>query len=99
MGTGPLKQLGYGLALGKCGARGSTEDLIYVSPRTGCAVSATAGCRIDQLTDLPPFFTTKATNPSVKEIRTGLGITGHFLARAALKIQMLAICQGRAQDF
>jgi DNA repair protein RecO (recombination protein O) len=38
-----LTDLGYGLDLSQCAATGAIVDLIYVSPRTGCAVSATAG--------------------------------------------------------
>ena len=81
---GLLNQLGYGLSLGECAATGSTESLIYISPRTGCAVSAMAGAPYrEKLFDLPPFFITEAAKPSIADIGTGLRITGHFLARCA----------------
>jgi DNA repair protein RecO (recombination protein O) len=40
---GLLQDLGFGLDLSKCAATGSFDDLIYVSPRTGRAVSRGAG--------------------------------------------------------
>src|SRR5258705_293329 len=36
---GLLSELGFGLDLARCAATGTTDDLIYVSPRTGRAVS------------------------------------------------------------
>ncbi len=40
---GLLEELGFGLDLSKCAVTGVTDDLMYVSPRTGRAVSAEAG--------------------------------------------------------
>ena len=44
--AGLLADLGFGLDLSKCAVTGSPDDLIYVSPRTGRAVSAGAGRRL-----------------------------------------------------
>lgn len=41
--AGLLEDLGFGLDLSKCAATGTADDLIYVSPRTGRAVSRDAG--------------------------------------------------------
>src|SRR5208282_2033846 len=41
--AGFLAELGFGLDLASCAATGATADLIYVSPRTGRAVSREAG--------------------------------------------------------
>ena len=38
-----LEELGFGLDLASCAATGKTADLVYVSPRSGRAVSAEAG--------------------------------------------------------
>ena len=38
-----LAELGFGMALDRCAVTGATEDLRYISPRTGRAVSGTAG--------------------------------------------------------
>ena len=81
---GLLTHLGYGLDLSECAATGAIDDLVFVSPRTGCAVSAGAGAPYrEKLFDLPAFFMARDTEPSAEDIRTGLRITGHFLARCA----------------
>ncbi|NBP73608.1 MAG: hypothetical protein EBU57_10735 [Alphaproteobacteria bacterium] len=81
---GLLTHLGYGLDLSECAATGAIDDLVFVSPRTGCAVSAGAGAPYrEKLFALPAFFMARDTEPSAEDIRTGLRITGHFLARCA----------------
>ena len=58
---------------------GSTDSLIYISPRTGRAVSAIAGAPYrEKLFDLPPFFITDAAKPSIADIGTGLRIHRPF---------------------
>ena len=52
-----LDELGFGLDLSKCAATGSAENLIYVSPRSGQAVSQDAGEPYrDKLLPLPAFL-------------------------------------------
>ena len=52
-----LAELGFGLDLARCAATGATTDLVYVSPKTGRAVSAAAGEPYrDRLLALPPFL-------------------------------------------
>ena len=43
LAAGLLQDLGFGLDLSKCAATGALDDLVYVSPRTGRAVSREAG--------------------------------------------------------
>ncbi len=38
-----LSQIGFALSLDKCNATGSTENLIYISPKTGHAICESAG--------------------------------------------------------
>ncbi|MFL6862703.1 MAG: DNA repair protein RecO [Allosphingosinicella sp.] len=79
-----LTELGFGLDLGECAATGSTEDLAFVSPKSGRAVSREgAGAYRDRLFRLPPFLAGggEADWPDVFD---GLRITGHFLARDLL---------------
>ena len=79
-----LGDLGFGLDLDSCAATGVVDDLRYVSPKTGRAVSAEAGAPYaDRLFALPGFLigTGKAT-PS--ELVMGLEITGHFFDRHVL---------------
>ncbi len=76
---GLLRELGFGLDLSKCVASGVAEGLIYVSPKSGCAVSAVAGEPYkDKLLSLPPFLRGEARfEPG--DILDGLKLTRHFL--------------------
>lgn len=78
-----LKELGFGLDLDSCAATGVTEDLIYVSPKSGRAVSGAGGAPYKgKLLDLPPFLTDEIDEaPGQEDIMAGLTLTGHFLER------------------
>ena len=81
-----LAELGFGLDLSRCAATGSDQELIYVSPRTGRAVSAEAGRDYqDRLLSLPKFLR-EDTNTDVSGaiLYEGLKLTGHFLGRHVL---------------
>lgn len=76
-----LAELGFGLDLASCAATGRNDNLIYVSPRSGQAVSASAGEPYrDKLLSLPPFLLGD-TRPSWTELADGLALTGFFLER------------------
>jgi DNA repair protein RecO (recombination protein O) len=78
--AGLLQDLGFGLDLSKCAATGVVDDLIYVSPRTGRAVSREAGEPYkDRLLPLPPFLLSSQAGLGEGDIRAGLDITAHFL--------------------
>ncbi len=76
-----LHALGYGLDLSRCAANGEADDLAYVSPRTGRAVSRAAGEPYrGQLFPLPAFLLgSGAWEPA--DILQGLDLSGHFLSR------------------
>jgi DNA repair protein RecO (recombination protein O) len=75
---GLLKELGVGLDLAECAATGSREELIYVSPRSGRAVSAEAGeLYKEKLLRLPEFLRGGALDD--EGVADGLRMTGHFL--------------------
>lgn len=77
-----LRCLGFGLDLEACAATGRRDDLIYVSPKTGRAVSRDAGRPYhDRLLSLPPFLVDPDAAPQVEDIRKGLSLTGTFLER------------------
>lgn len=79
-----LSQMGYGLDLETCAATGSTEDLIYVSPKSGRAVSKAAGEAYKaRLLPLPSFLRNgnREDDPSPDSIRDGFKLTGFFLMR------------------
>jgi len=82
-----LAELGYGLDLQTCAVTGTAEDLRYVSPRTGRAVSqAAAGIWAERLLRLPPFLISQAA-AAPADHRDGLRLTGHFLARDAFGLR------------
>ena len=76
-----LEELGFGLDLSKCAATGSNDQLIYVSPKSGRAVSASAGeAYKDKLLRLPAFLTkVRQGGVTSNDIRDGLALAGHFL--------------------
>jgi DNA repair protein RecO (recombination protein O) len=76
-----LAELGYGLDLSRCAVTGGQEDLAFVSPRSGRAVSAgAAGDWRDRLLALPPFLLGQGPSGPADWL-AGLKLTGHFLAR------------------
>ncbi len=78
--AGLLQDLGFGLDLSKCAATGSLDDLVYVSPRTGRAVSRAAGEPYkDRLLALPPFMLSSQGGLAPGDVRAGLDLTAHFL--------------------
>jgi DNA repair protein RecO (recombination protein O) len=80
-----LAELGFGLDLSECAATGSVDDLVFVSPKSGRAVSgAGAGEYRDRLFPLPPFLLGDAAPAGWDDVLDGLRITGHFLARDVL---------------
>jgi len=75
-----LGELGFGLDLSECAATGANDDLAYVSPKTGRAVSAAAGEPYrDRLLALPRFLI-QPVAADARDIAAGLRLTGHFLA-------------------
>lgn len=75
-----LEEAGFGLDLSTCAVLGhGANDLSYVSPRSGRAVSrAGAGDWADRLLPLPPCLMGHGPAPD-HEIAEGLRTTGHFL--------------------
>lgn len=79
---GLLADLGYGLDLDSCAATGANDDLAYVSPRTGRAVSLAAGeAYRDRLLALPRFLIGQAGAGDADDLFRGLALSGFFLER------------------
>jgi DNA repair protein RecO (recombination protein O) len=79
-----LEELGFGLDLERCAATGTTGELVYVSPKTGRAVSRAAGEPYNsRLLALPRFLIENggAAEPRATDILAGFRLTGYFLAR------------------
>jgi DNA repair protein RecO (recombination protein O) len=94
-----LDELGFGLDLSRCAATGATTDLIYVSPKSGRAVSAEAGEPYkDRLFPLPAFLRpgTKG-DVSQADIVAGLEITGHFLELRVTRPRALEMPEARGR--
>jgi DNA repair protein RecO (recombination protein O) len=80
-----LQELGFGLDLSECAATGTDVDLIYVSPKSGRAVSRDAGqpyC--DRLLKLPRFLLEDDASPMPTDVLAGFTLTGHFFERDVL---------------
>ncbi|KJC36031.1 DNA recombination protein RecO [Bradyrhizobium sp. LTSP885] len=84
-----LAELGFGLDLDNCAATGATTELVYVSPKSGGAVSRAAGEPWqDRLLPLPAFLREGADGAnalSEQDLRDGFQITGMFLLRNVLE--------------
>jgi DNA repair protein RecO (recombination protein O) len=77
---GLLDELGFGLDLATCAATGAVDELVYVSPKTGRAVSRGAGEEYhDRLLSLPAFL--RGGNATPADVARGLKLSGHFLQR------------------
>jgi DNA repair protein RecO (recombination protein O) len=95
-----LQDLGFGLDLSECAATGAEADLVYVSPRSGRAVSREAGQPYDgKLLKLPAFLRDDGAGASAgaseDDFIAGFALTGHFLERDVLAPNGLAMPQAR----
>ncbi|GAB5460190.1 DNA repair protein RecO [Hoeflea sp. EC-HK425] len=78
-----LEDLGFGLDLSTCAATGAHTDLIYVSPKSGRAVSAEAGRPwADRMLALPAFLPDRTQAcTSADMLDQAFRLTGYFLGR------------------
>ncbi len=78
-----LDELGVGLDLESCAATGGREELVYVSPKSGRAVSRVAGEPYrDRLLSLPTFFAKESGAPiDPADLDSAFRLTGTFLER------------------
>lgn len=92
-----LDHLGFGMDLTQCASTGVREDLIYVSPKSGRAVSRAAGEPFkERLLALPPFLRPGAKGDlSPADLAAGFALTAHFIEARVLQPRMLAIPEPR----
>lgn len=78
-----LNDLGFGLDLNECAATGLRKDLIYVSPKTGRAVSRGAGAPYaTRMLALPEFLSKENSKAADSEsLAAAFRLTGYFLNR------------------
>lgn len=94
-----LEELGFGLDLTCCAATGATQDLTYVSPKTGRAVSRRAGTPYRaKLLVLPPFVLDDAPDgdPSAEDWQAAFHLTGFFLQRHVFEPRGIPVSESRA---
>ena len=79
-----LAELGFGLDLSECALTGESLNLAYVSPKSGRAVSSSAGLEWkNKLLCLPEFLTISHdfVERDLKHIHVGMALTGYFLEK------------------
>ena len=94
-----LGEFGFGLDLEQCAATGATADLIYVSPRSGRAVSRDAGAPWqDRMLRLPAFLQSEwdTHEPATDQLTDAFTLTGFFLERHVLEPRGLPMHDARA---
>jgi DNA repair protein RecO (recombination protein O) len=92
-----LSELGFGLDLSECASTGQTVELVYVSPKSGRAVSRSAGAPwADKLLRLPAFLRESDAQPGDGDIEAAFALTGFFFARHVLEPRGLTLSAERA---
>jgi len=93
-----LTELGFGLDLEQCAASGATADLIYVSPKSGRAVSRLAGEPWrDRMLQLPAFLHTEwEGEPDSDQLAQAFALTGFFLQRHVFEPRGVPMHDARA---
>jgi len=96
---GLLEELGFGLDLTKCVSTGATDDLGYVSPKSGKAVSRQAGAPYEaKLLALPNYLIGgKMSDASASDVRDGFKLTAYFLERDLLNPRGVPMPQTRSR--
>jgi DNA repair protein RecO (recombination protein O) len=94
-----LAELGFGLDLEQCAATGATAELVYVSPKSGRAVSRLAGEPWrDRMLRLPRFLghDWEGDEPVAQELSDAFALTGFFFERNVLQPRGVAMHDARA---
>lgn len=80
-----LNSAGFGLDLKECVVSKSQENLIYISPKSGCAVSQEAGAMYhDKLISLPIYMLQATDYISRQEALHCLEVVGFFITKHIL---------------
>jgi DNA repair protein RecO (recombination protein O) len=84
---GLLDELGFGLDLSECAATGAVDELEYVSPKSGRAVSRAAAAPYkERMLSLPRFLLgSQNVDPTPSDITAGLKLTAYFLLDRVLR--------------
>lgn len=79
-----LSEMGFGLDLDRCVATGSNDELAFVSPKSGAAVSRAAATGYETRLLRYPVFLRDGGAAEWGDILDGLTLTGHFIERDLL---------------
>lgn len=80
-----LNNLGFGLELSKCAVTGRSDNLLYISPKTGRAVCAEAGQPYaDRLFKIPDFWL-HSVEITLDQFHQALAITSYFFQKNLLE--------------
>tara|TARA_B100000586_G_scaffold152883_1_gene111085 strand:- start:155 stop:886 length:732 start_codon:yes stop_codon:yes gene_type:complete len=91
-----LSEIGYGIDLSKCAVTSKKDELVYVSPLSGRAVTLEgAGSYKDRLIKLPKFVLSKVSDCDNNDIVNGLELTEHFLRKRFFEPNNLNFPQSR----
>ena len=93
-----LDELGFGLDLERCTATGAREDLAFVSPKSGRAVSRDAGMPwADRMLPLPGFLRRgSGVRADVAALEEAFRLTGFFFARHVYEPRGMAPDEARS---
>lgn len=96
--AGLLSHCGFGMHLNECALTGVSENLHWVSPKTGRAAEFNAGLKYaDKLLKLPAFLVTSDSKIKEGDIADGLALTGFFIERDLLGQSQKQMPESRAQ--
>ncbi len=92
-----LEDLGFGLDLARCAATGDTEDLVFVSPKSGRAVCRSAGAPwADRMLALPAFLGAGRNSAAdAQALSEGFRLTAYFLNRHVCEPRGLELSSAR----
>lgn len=91
-----LEDLGFGLDLACCAVTGARENLAFVSPKSGRAVTREgAGALVNRLLRLPGFLLDSSIPPAPGDVQAGLDLTAHFLERVATEARVGGLPEAR----
>jgi DNA repair protein RecO (recombination protein O) len=91
-----MTKVGYGLDLSKCIASNHTDNLAYISPKSGCAVSKTAGEPYhDKLFKMPEFYLNIEIPGNYESISEALRLNEHFLNKRIFEINNMNMPEER----
>lgn len=91
-----LRELGFRLELSRCAGGGDANDLFYISPKSGRAVSKASGEPYkDRLIALPEFLKPSGEFAGDADVIKGLQMTGYFLTHWAFAHHSTGVPEAR----